>query len=751
MTGVTLQDMENARLDTITLAEIANSREGGVFGGNPITETETRLGDTIKTAQGQINNIGFTANNVNALRAFTVVPYDVVYIIKGHTDIDDGGGGGFSWDPTSTAADNNGTIIKATTISIGRWFRQDQTPVNVRWFGATGNGVTNDTVAIQAAIHSLIMGGVVHVPAGNYLISGGSPVDSYSTAILIPADETYVIYGDGEATTITISGTDTIGFRCTSSNSTIEAMQFSSVSGVGSGNVGIGLVPEDMTQTTTVVAQDYNVIKSIRIQNSTIGILLAAGPDVTGSDSSCFYNRFTSVTITLCPTNIKLIAGTNAGSSGPNRNQFLKCVLGGTTTTGIDIESGGTNSFIGCTLEGIAVGVGEAIHIEAVDVNGVANNENSFVACKFESNTLDVYNDAVYTDMYGCNPTTFDGVETPLIVSGNSPSQTPQKLNGLFYQTNSQIAGFDNDWMYNTAVNGLRINKTIKALTSAGLQLFEDGGTGITIADGGFVGMAGVTSPTHALELARINDEPVFKSIVSGSFKNVATNNPSHVSGVTGGSSASGAWHQTGYELIIDTTWVIPGNKIVTGLNVDVSDSDASTLVPARFTGGDVICSHGLTLNGSDNVVGLTSSATDLGVSYWNNATGKFLTSANMTFTGGNSLNLIDGSNNLSFKGNSLSFSRFTGDAFIDYGTGGASGGHLNFRSTSSNTSVLVLRDNGNIGIGMTSFGNGAKVLGMADATAPSGTPSGGGIVYVESGALKFKGSSGTITTLGIP
>lgn len=36
----------------------------------------------------------------------------------------------------------------------------------------------------------------------------------------------------------------------------------------------------------------------------------------------------------------------------------------------------------------------------------------------------------------------------------------------------------------------------------------------------------------------------------------------------------------------------------------------------------------------------------------------------------------------------------------------------------------------------------------MADLTAPSGTPSGGGYLYVESGALKYKGSSGTVTTI---
>lgn len=35
--------------------------------------------------------------------------------------------------------------------------------------------------------------------------------------------------------------------------------------------------------------------------------------------------------------------------------------------------------------------------------------------------------------------------------------------------------------------------------------------------------------------------------------------------------------------------------------------------------------------------------------------------------------------------------------------------------------------------------------------TAPTTDPTGGGILYVESGALKFRGSSGTITTLASP
>lgn len=55
----------------------------------------------------------------------------------------------------------------------------------------------------------------------------------------------------------------------------------------------------------------------------------------------------------------------------------------------------------------------------------------------------------------------------------------------------------------------------------------------------------------------------------------------------------------------------------------------------------------------------------------------------------------------------------------------------------------------GNVGMGVTAFGTSAvNVLGMKNATAPSTSPASMGQLYVESGALKFRGSSGTVTTI---
>jgi hypothetical protein len=65
---------------------------------------------------------------------------------------------------------------------------------------------------------------------------------------------------------------------------------------------------------------------------------------------------------------------------------------------------------------------------------------------------------------------------------------------------------------------------------------------------------------------------------------------------------------------------------------------------------------------------------------------------------------------------------------------------------------VAVHKGDGGLALGGAgSFGSGTgAVVSIANATAvPSTNPSGGGVLYCEGGALKYRGSSGTVTTLG--
>lgn len=71
----------------------------------------------------------------------------------GYYSAGDGGGNSFYWDGTSTATDNAGTVIKPTSVSgAGRWLAVDISYINVKQFGAVGDGVANDTTAISSAI-----------------------------------------------------------------------------------------------------------------------------------------------------------------------------------------------------------------------------------------------------------------------------------------------------------------------------------------------------------------------------------------------------------------------------------------------------------------------------------------------------------------------------------------------------------------------------------------------------------------------
>lgn len=57
--------------------------------------------------------------------------------------------------------------------------------------------------------------------------------------------------------------------------------------------------------------------------------------------------------------------------------------------------------------------------------------------------------------------------------------------------------------------------------------------------------------------------------------------------------------------------------------------------------------------------------------------------------------------------------------------------------------------NNFNVGIGTSTFGTSAeRVIGILNGTAPSTSPAGMGQLYVEAGALKYRGSSGTVTTI---
>ena len=76
-----------------------------------------------------------------------------------------------------------------------------------------------------------------------------------------------------------------------------------------------------------------------------------------------------------------------------------------------------------------------------------------------------------------------------------------------------------------------------------------------------------------------------------------------------------------------------------------------------------------------------------------------------------------------------------------------ASGGGLVF--TNAGTLCIAMDGNKNLYVGSSAVGtSAANVISIANGTAPTTSPAGLGQLYVEGGALKYRGSAGTVTTI---
>ena len=122
--------------------------------------------------------------------------------VLGHSRPGDGGGGLFHWQPESTSAPDHGLVIGRRADGRGRWHRVVSEPINVRWFGARGDGA-DATEALQRALQAASEGGTVYLPSGSYHVSRPLAMHQGTT-----------IQGDGLLTQLNYVGPANTGCLC---------------------------------------------------------------------------------------------------------------------------------------------------------------------------------------------------------------------------------------------------------------------------------------------------------------------------------------------------------------------------------------------------------------------------------------------------------------------------------------------------------------------------------------------------------
>lgn len=155
--------------------------------------------------------------------------------LLGYYSAGDGGGGEFYWDSTSTDTDNGGTIIQVTGVTTGRWKRIYESQLYANWFGAKGDGVTDDTTILQGII--------TNMPTKMILVL--NPQSTYKVSTINVTGKQVTIIGNNA--TLNASGSNGAIYKTDHDNKlTIRNIKFTGTTGVYHNSVATETVRDEL-------------------------------------------------------------------------------------------------------------------------------------------------------------------------------------------------------------------------------------------------------------------------------------------------------------------------------------------------------------------------------------------------------------------------------------------------------------------------------------------------------------------------
>lgn len=409
-------------------------------------------------------------NTIGDLRGVTFFQSPIY--VRGHTTIGDGGNDMFEWiggAAPATYSDDGGTVILPTGgDGSGAFLRQYKPYVSVRDFGATGDGTTDDTANILAALESAAASNrTLFFPIGDYIVSDTIPLDDGSSSF-------YGVFVEGEdihgcrilfqpATSTTPCFT-MIGGSGDHTNKGIKNLTIVPDTGFSGDGVGLFINGQDFARVSDFVVEDLNY--GIRVTNTTAGTfsefnsffrvrlvnnVYGIAFERNGGDASFHGNRLYDFEINIPDGGYGIYIAGISGSAFLYNCYFRVNLFGGTgTRTGIYVDNNNTDhnfGFITCEatiyLESTATG---EFHFRGGfenlgTINYTVVNDGSF---KFDN----IRNNSNYTD---ANISSYSPLPLP-------PSTVDRDGNGDFPCIH-RVAGTNIESVaiasYNFAGNGL--------------------------------------------------------------------------------------------------------------------------------------------------------------------------------------------------------------------------------------------------------------------------------------------------------